>query len=151
MGRFCGARTARPTPRISTTCNVEQRTHLTVEMRAVLQLAIGIDNDDASSVWNMVEILDAIHGYVRSKRNVTLERVALKKSNTKERRQEEGETFDEYYIALREIANNADLCKVCMDDRLTTRIMSGIRAPETKRKLLAHTPSLTVEILYRQH
>ena len=101
-------------------------------MRAVLQLAIGIDNDDASS---MSEILDAIHGYVRSKRNVTLDRVALE-----ERRQEEGETFDEYYIALREIANNADLCKVCMDDRLTTRIMSGIREPETKRKLLAHTP-----------
>ena len=95
-------------------------------------MAIGIDNDDASSVS---EILDAIHGYVRSKRNVTLDRVALE-----ERRQEEGETFDEYYIALREIANNADLCKVCMDDRLTTRIMSGIREPETKRKLLAHTP-----------
>ena len=73
-----------------------------VEMRAVLQLAIGIDNDDASSVS---EILDAIHGYVCSKRNVTLDRVALE-----ERRQEEGETFDEYYIALREIANNAYLC-----------------------------------------
>ena len=64
------------------------RTHRTVEMRAVLQLAIGIDIDDASSVS---EIVDAIHGYVRSKRNVTLDRVALE-----ERRQEEGETFDEY-------------------------------------------------------
>ena len=82
-----------------------------------------------------LKLLDAIHGYVRSKRNVTLDRVALE-----EWRQEEGKTFDEYYIALREIANNADLCKVCMDDRLTTRIMSGIREPETKRKLLAHTP-----------
>ena len=113
------------------------RTHLTVEMRAVLQLAIGIDNDDASSVS---EILDAIHGYVRSKRNVTLDRVALE-----ERRQEEGETFDEYYIALREIANNADLCQVCMDDRLSTRIMSGIREPETKRKLLTHTPTPSLQ------
>ena len=27
-----------------------------------------------------------------------------------------------------------------IDDRLSTRIMSGIREPETKRKLLAHTP-----------
>ena len=108
------------------------RTHLTVEIRAVLQLAIGIDTDDASSVS---DILDAIHGYVRSKRNVTLDRVALE-----ERRQELGETFDEYYIALREIANNADLCKVCIDDRLTTRIMAGIRDPEIRRKLLAHTP-----------
>ena len=114
------------------------RTHLTVEMRAVLQLAIGIDTDDASSVS---DILDAIHGYVGSKRNVTLDRVALEES-----RQEEGETFDENYIALREIANKADLCKVCVDDRLTTPIMFGIRDPEIRRKLLAHTPLL----LYRQ-
>ena len=115
------------------------RTHLAVEMRSVLQLAIGIDTDDASSVS---EISDAIHGNVRSKRNVTLDRVALE-----EQRHEEGETLDEYYIALREIANNADLCKVCVDDRLTTRIMSGICDPEIRRNLLAHTHSL---LLHRQ-
>ena len=99
-----------------------------------------MDTDDASSVS---EILDAIHGYVRSKRNVTIDRVALE-----ERRQDEGETFEEYYIALREIANNVDLCKVCVDDRLTTRIVSGIRDPEIRRKLLAHThpPQITLNI-----
>ena len=107
-------------------------TSLSIEMRATLQLAIGIDNDDDITV---TAILDRIQEHVRGKRNVTLDRVALE-----ERKQEEGEPFDQFYIALREIANNADLCQHCIDDRLTTRIMSGIRDPETRRKLLTYTP-----------
>ena len=107
-------------------------TSLSIEMRATLQLAIGIDNDDDITV---TAILDRIQEHVRGKRNVTLDRVALE-----ERKQEEGEPFDQCYIALREIANNAYLCQHCIDDRLTTRIMSGIRDPETRRKLLTYTP-----------
>ena len=89
------------------------------QQRAMLRtsLTVGIENDNEISVS---EILDQIHEYVRAKRNVTLDRVAL------ERKQEDGETFDQFYIDLREIANNADLCQTCIDDRLTTRIMSGI-------------------------
>ena len=108
------------------------RINLTVEMRAVLQIAIGIDSDEDISV---ATILDQFQEYVHAKRNVTLDRVALE-----ERKQEECEAFDQFYISLREIANNADLCKICIDDRLTTRIMSGIRDPETRCKLLAYTP-----------
>ena len=43
-----------------------------------------------------------IQEHVRAKRNVKLDRVALE-----ERQQGEGEPFDQFYIALREIANNA--------------------------------------------
>ena len=99
------------------------RTSLSIEMRATLQLAIGIDNDDDITV---TAILDRIQEHVRGIRNVTLDRVALE-----ERKQEEGEPFDQFYIALREIANNADLWQHCVDDRFTTRIMSGFRDPET--------------------
>ena len=72
------------------------RTSLSIEMRATLQLAIGIDNDDDITV---TAILDRIQEHVRGKRNVTMDRVALE-----ERKQEEGEPFDQFYIALREIA-----------------------------------------------
>ena len=106
-------------------------------MRATLQLAVGIDNDDDVTV---TAILDRIQEQVRGKRNVTLDRIALE-----ERKQEEGEPFDQFYIALREIANNADLCQHCIDDRLTTRIMSGIRDPETRRKLLTYTPPTSLQ------
>ena len=81
---------------------------LSIEMRATLQLAIGIDNDDDITV---TAILDRIQEYVRGKRNAILDRVALE-----ERKQEEGEPFDQFYIALREIANNADLRQHCIDD-----------------------------------
>ena len=130
MGRFRRARTARPSPSTPTESHV---THsLSIEMRATLQLAIGIDNDDDITV---TAIFDRIQEHVRGKRNVTLDRIALE-----ERKQEEGEPFGQFYIALREIANNADLCQHCIDDRLTTRIMSGIRDPETRRQLLTYTP-----------
>ena len=43
-------------------------------MRATLQLAIGIDNDDDITV---TAILDRIQEHVRGKRNITLDRVAL--------------------------------------------------------------------------
>ena len=78
------------------------RTSLSIEMRSVLHLAIGIENDDDISV---LEILDQIHEYVRAKRNVTLDRVALE-----ERKQEDGEPFDQFYIDLREIANRLRPC-----------------------------------------
>ena len=68
------------------------RTSLSIEMRATLQLAIGIDNDDAITV---TAILDRIQEHVRGKRNVTLDRVALE-----ERKQEEGDPFDQCYIAF---------------------------------------------------
>ena len=66
------------------------RTSLSIEMRATLQLAIGIDNDDDITV---TAILDRIQEKVRGKRNVTLNRVALE-----ERKQEEGEPFDQFYF-----------------------------------------------------
>ena len=72
------------------------RTSLCVEMRATLQLPISIDNDDDITV---TAIWDRIQENVRAKRNVTLD----------ERLQEEGEPFDKFCIALREIANNADV------------------------------------------
>ena len=100
------------------------RASLSIEMLATLQLAIGIDNDDD------ITVLDRIREHVRAKRNIALEQ-SLEKG---------GEPFDQFYIALR--ANKADLCQHCIDAQLTTRIMSGIRDPETRRKLLTYTPSL---------
>ena len=50
------------------------RTSLSIEMRATLQLAIGIDNDDDITV---TAILDRIQEHVRGKRNFTLDRIAL--------------------------------------------------------------------------
>ena len=81
------------------------------------------------------EILDQIADYVRAKRNIALDRVGFEdchQSNT--------ESFEDFYIRLRGLADAADLCATCVDTRVATWIMAGIRDTETKRKLLALTP-----------
>ena len=77
------------------------------------------------------DILDQIQKYLRDQRNVALDRVEFEG-----RKQQVGENFDSFYMHLRKIAENADLCKHCFDTRLTTRIISGILSGETRRKLM---------------
>jgi hypothetical protein len=80
-------------------------------------------------------VLDLIGNYVRGKRNAALDRVAFE-----ERRQGPAESFDDFYISLRRLADAADLCGACIDSRMATRIMAGIHDSETKKKLLAISP-----------
>ncbi|KZR98140.1 Uncharacterized protein APZ42_006574, partial [Daphnia magna] len=81
------------------------------------------------------EILDLIADYIRAKRNIALDRVAFDECH-----QSTSESFEDFYIRLRRLADAADLCGTCADARIATRIMAGIRDTETKRKLLALSP-----------
>ena len=72
---------------------------------------------------------------MRSRRNIALDRVAFA-----ERRQQPGEYFDDILVALRKFGANTDLCHECVDQRITTQIMLGIRDVELKTKLLAIHP-----------
>ncbi|XP_043223982.1 uncharacterized protein K02A2.6-like [Amphibalanus amphitrite] len=100
-------------------------------MRAASLHAVGIcpHSDNVSSS------LDKIEQYLRLQHNVAIDRVKFE-----ERHQEEGESFDSFLIAIKELAADAELCSSCMDDRITTRIMSGIRDKDTRRKLLSLRP-----------
>ena len=81
------------------------------------------------------ELLDIISAHLRSRRNIALDRVAFA-----ERRQQPGESFDDFLVALRKLGANADLCHECLDQCITTQIMLGIRDVELKTKLLAMHP-----------
>ncbi|KZS03640.1 Uncharacterized protein APZ42_033587, partial [Daphnia magna] len=81
------------------------------------------------------EILDLIADYIRAKRNIALDRVAFDECH-----QATSESFEDFYIRFRRLADAADLCGTCADARIATRIMAGIRDTETKRKLLALSP-----------
>ena len=110
------------------------RTCLTEEMRATLEHVIGEESS------NPEDVLDKIEEYLRSQRNVALDRVLFE-----ERRQEEGESFDNFFVSLKELAGEAELCDQCVEDRLTTRIISGIRDAEARRHLLAIRPFPTLQ------
>lgn len=101
-------------------------------MQQVVEVALGIL---PTSPLSPSDVIDRITDHVRSKRNIALDRVAFD-----ECRQHTSESFDDFYIRLRTLADAADMCAACLDSRMATRIMAGIRDTETRRKLLALSP-----------
>ncbi len=74
------------------------------------------------------EILDQIADYVRAKRNIALDKVAFEECH-----QSITESFEDFYIRLRRLADAADLCATCVHARVAIQIMAGIHDTETKR------------------
>jgi hypothetical protein len=72
-------------------------------------------------VLSPADVLDQITAYIRSKRNIALKRVAFEECE-----QSAGETFDDFYIRPRSLAEAADVCARCLDTRMKTRVMAGI-------------------------
>ena len=108
------------------------QTFFSMEMReAVEHILFNPDHTQLSTD----NILNKIKHYVRSQRNIALDCVAFE-----ERKQNAGEIFDAFLIAIKTLARNADLCDACLDRSLVTKIMSGIRDKETRIKLLATSP-----------
>ena len=103
-----------------------------LEMLQTVEMVLDISPYDLLSAD---EILAQIARYIRKKRSVALDRVEFE-----EYRQDHGATFDEFYIGLQRIAKCADLCRHCLDQRMTTRVMSGICDQDVRKKLLAITP-----------
>ena len=91
---------------------------LSLEMLQTAEMVLDISPYDLLSAD---DILGQIARYIRKKRSVALDRVEFE-----EYRQDHGATFDEFYIGLQRIAKCADLCRHCLDQRMTTRVMSGI-------------------------
>ena len=95
-----------------------------------------LDVDDGT---NVDDLLDKMESHLRSQRSVIVDR---KEFHT--RQQADGEPFDEYLMALRELAEFCDFCAHCTDDRFRDRIVTGIRCDETVRLLLSE-PALTLQ------
>ena len=112
------------------------RSCFTEDMRATSQHAVGI-TEDTDTVQSA---LDKIEKHLRQQRNIAIDRVKFE-----EKQQEEDEPFDAFLVSIRELASDAELCIECKDQRLSTRIMSGLHNQETRRKLLALRPFPALE------
>lgn len=78
---------------------------LSAYLDATMQQVVGVALTILSSAATTPEaVLDSISDYIRTKRNVALDRVAFE-----ERRQGPSESFDDIYIGLRRLAEAADL------------------------------------------
>ena len=123
------------------------KSHLSLEMRGVLEHVIVIDE----SIDKTPEaILDKIEDNIRKKRNVTVDLVAFDN-----RKQKPNETAENYLVAIKELAADANLTdshcpdckKVCIERRLTARLISGISSEQTRQKLLAMSPFPTLKVV----
>ena len=103
---------------------------LSTEMRATLTHAINLD-DNAT----VDGVLTKIENYLRQQRSVALHRVKFE-----ERQQQDGESFDDFLIAVKKLAADAELCGTCINERLVTGIISGVSYGELRNKLLALRP-----------
>ena len=121
--------------RISTYPRLEQisalRLVLSTRMLDTVDTVLGIDEATVTPD----DILDRIQQHIRTQRNVALDRVDFH-----ECRQTATETFDEFYIRIQGIAALADLCKICLEQQMTTGIIAGIYDKRVRRKLLALNP-----------
>ena len=113
------------------------KSHLSQEMRSIVEHVLGIGQD---STKTCDEMLQDIKAHIRSNRNIQIDKVSFEK-----RTQAPGELFDDYLVAIRKMARNADLCKHCLDDRLLTKILAGLSDQETREELLAKVPTPKLE------
>ena len=98
-------------------------------------LAINMESEDTT----VETIIEQMQQHLRSQRNVVLDRKEFYMRN-----QQQDEKFDDYFIALQEIAGFCDFCKHCLNQQYRDRIVTGVQNEETVKDLLS-TKDLTLD------
>jgi hypothetical protein len=109
-------------------------------MQQVVEIVLGIS---PATPTTPDDVLNHIGNHVREKRNVALDRVAFE-----ERRQGPAESFDDFYISLRSLADAADTCGTCFDGRMATRIMAGVQKQRKSSSLSARSLQPRLRLIY---
>lgn len=111
------------------------RTHLSQDFQAIFDESITI----VASVPDeptVDEAIMAIQTFIRGMQNIIVDRFHFFT-----RRQQPGESFEHFVVALRQLAQQADTCTHCIDTQLITLITVGIQDPELQKKLLEIRPA----------
>ena len=86
-------------------------------------------NVSASSAIS--EVVDAMEAHLRKQRSVLVDRRAFYA-----RVQEEGENFEDFLCAVKELAAFCDFCTQCFDSRLRDKVVCGLQDEDTVKRLL---------------
>lgn len=98
---------------------------LSPEMRGMLTHTVRIAEDDATLLVR--EVTELLTSHFQCQRSVDLRRVKF-------------ESFDDFFVTLKELADDAELCSDCLNSRLATCITSGVADQKFRRKVLAVAP-----------
>ncbi|KAK3854724.1 hypothetical protein Pcinc_038818 [Petrolisthes cinctipes] len=86
---------------------------------------------DVADGAQLEEVLDAMEAHLRGQRNVIVDRREFYS-----RVQQQGEAFDDFLCAIKEMVNFCDFCDHDIDNRLRDRIVVGIRDEEALKRML---------------
>jgi hypothetical protein len=92
------------------------------------------------TIQTLEQILTTVEIYLKERRNVALDCLPLVN-----RMQQEGEVFEDFNVALCVAAQDADLQGMDYKAWMNTLLTVGITEDETRQKLLANTPSPTMD------
>ena len=112
---------------------IQLRMCLTLETQRILEHTLNIPPDTDKTVE---EVLDVLQAHVKSLRNEALRRRELLSC-----KQLEGETFSDFYVRLKHIAEEVDICpgnsSACEETQLKMIILMGLRDEELIQKLIS--------------
>ena len=113
------------------------RSLLDDEWFRIAKFALNIKMEDANIT--VEQIINQMLEHLRSQRNIVLDRKEFYS-----RDQQPGEKFDDYYVALQEIAAFCDFCATCINQQYRDKIVMGVNHEETVKNLLSEK-NLTLE------
>ncbi|XP_068235531.1 uncharacterized protein [Palaemon carinicauda] len=112
---------------------IQLRMCLTLETQRILEHTLDIPPNTDKTVE---EVLDELQDHVKSLRNEALRRRELLSC-----KQFEGESFSDFYVRLKHIAEEVDVCpgnsSVCEETQMKMIILMGIRDGELVQKLIS--------------
>ena len=111
------------------------RTHMSPDFQAVFADSITIESVLPNEP-TVAEALTAIHTFIRGVQNIIVDRFHFFT-----RRQQPGESFEHFFVALRQLCRLADVCNHCTDTQLITLIIIGVQDPDLQKKLLEIRPA----------
>ena len=121
--------------------HIQLRAALSAEMLLVLEHTLEVPHDTQCSVD---DVLARLHAHIRTSSNEALRRKAFS-----ECKQAEGEPFHDFWLRLKILAQEVDLCKAqdqaCSDHQKKHGILMGIRDEEMTQKLFEMDSSASLQ------
>ena len=120
---------------------VQLRSSLSAEMRRTLEVSLGVAPD---STLTLMEVMNLLHDFVRAQKNEALRRLTFSQC-----KQAEGEKFIDFYVRLKQAADEVDLCKghdaACVETQMKHAVLIGVCDEETKQRLLELKSDATLD------
>ena len=116
---------------------VHLRRCISSDLKSILTHSLGATLDSGLSIEETLNLIDQ---HMRGQRNV-----AVRQQEFNLYRQQQDQTFDAFFSRLKQLAKDADLCLSCLDTRLATAIITGLRDRQLAEQLQSQEPALTLD------